>query len=135
MKRIKIITLLLAVILLTGCSNNLKCEIKTNNYNSTIKTKFSKDKPVKYTYSDEMLFSDNSNTDSEIYYHTKYEKYSALINEKYAKVRSFQNKVSVKVNYNFSKNKSQNESALIIKRNDTIKSARKKIESLGYKCK
>ena len=40
MKRIKILLLVTTIFLLTGCSNTLKCNIETNNYDSSIKIKF-----------------------------------------------------------------------------------------------
>ncbi|MGN0974194.1 MAG: hypothetical protein ACI4OT_05565, partial [Bacilli bacterium] len=60
MKRIKILLLVTTILLLTGCSNTLKCNIETNNYDSSIKIKFENDKPTKYTYKDEMKFSKDS---------------------------------------------------------------------------
>ena len=135
MKRIKIVLLLLAPLLLTGCASTLKCEIDTSNYTSKIKIKFEEEKPLTYKYKDEMVFNNNLSTDSELYYHTQYSKYSYLISEEVAKVTNFANKVSVDINYNFNVNKSQHENILLISRNDTMKEAIKKIESSGYKCK
>ena len=68
MKRIKILLLIATLLLLTGCSNTLKCNIETNNYSSSIKIIFKDDKPTKYKYEDEMKFSADS-ADTEIYYH------------------------------------------------------------------
>ena len=135
MKRIKIVLLLVVPLLLTGCASTLKCEIDTNNYTSKIKIKFEEDKPLTYKYKDEMVFTNNLSTDSELYYHTQYSKYSYLIAEDVAKVSNFANKVSVDINYTFNENKSQHENLLLISRNDTMKEATKKIESSGYKCK
>lgn len=135
MKRIKIVLLLLAPLLLTGCASTLKCEIETSNYNSKVKIKFKEDKPLTYKYKDKMIFTNNLSTDSELYYHTQYSKYSYLITEDIAKVTNFANKVSVDINYNYNENQSQYENLLLITRNDTIKEATKKIENLGYKCK
>ena len=135
MKRIKIALLLLVPLLLTGCASTLKCEIETSNYNSKIKIKFEEDKPLTYKYKDEMVFNNNLSTDSELYYHGQYSKYSYLIAEDIAKVTNFANKVSVDINYNYNEKQSQYENILLISRNDTMKEATKKIESSGYKCK
>lgn len=134
MKKIKILLLLLVPVLLTGCANTLKCNIETNNYNSTIKIKFKDDKPTTYKYKDEMKFSTNS-TEGEFYYHSKYNEYSILISEKYAQLKNNQENISTKINYDFTKDNSKGENKLLINRKDTIKSATKKIESSGYKCK
>lgn len=134
MKRIKILLLVTTMFLLTGCSNTLKCNIETNNYDSSIKIKFENDKPTKYIYKDEMKFSKDS-ADTEIYYHSKYNEYSILISEKYAHLRNKIDNVSLKINYDFTKDKSEGENKLLINRNDTIKTATQKIESSGYKCK
>ena len=135
MKRIKSVILLLIPLLMTGCTTTLKCEIETNNYTSNVKIKFEDDKPTTYKYRDEMIFNDPLSTDSELYYHSKYQEYSYLITEEYATVSNHNNKVKVKIDYDFSKNKTEDESKLLISKNDTIKTATKKIESSGYTCK
>ena len=122
-------------LLLTGCATTLKCEINTNNYTSTVKIKFENDKPTTYKYSDEMIFTDPLSTDSELYYHSKYEEYSFLITEKYATLSNHNDKVKLKINYDFTKDKTKNENKLLISKNDTLKEASKKIESSGYTCK
>lgn len=134
MKRIKILLLITMLFLITGCSNNLKCNIDTNNYTSTIKIKFKDDKPINYSYKDKMSFPLES-TDSEIYYHSKYNEYNTLINEKHAFLRDAADSVTLKISYDFTKDNSKDEKKLLISRDDTIKSATKKIESSGYKCK
>lgn len=135
MKRIKIVVLLVAVFLLTGCSDTLKCNIDTKNYTSDIKIVFENDKPVSYEFSDKMIFDDNLSTDSELYYHSQFSQYSYLVSEEFAKVTNFANKVSVDIEYNFNENSSQGEESLLISRNDSMNAASKKIENLGYKCK
>ena len=134
MNRIKIIVFLFTVLLLTGCGNNLKCNIKTNNYTADIKITFEKEKPAEYSFKDKMTFS-YEDFNSELYYHNKYTELSDLITEKYAKVSDNKDNVTIKINYDFSKYNSKGESKLLIKRSDTKKEALKKIESLGYKCK
>ncbi|MGM9878475.1 MAG: hypothetical protein ACI31R_00370 [Bacilli bacterium] len=134
MKRIKILLLITTLFLLTGCSNTLKCTIETSNYNSSIKINFKDDKPTKYKYKDEMKFSADS-ADTEIYYHSKYEEYNTLISEKHAYLRNKPDNVTLKITYDFSKDKSEGEDKLLINRDDTIKTATQKIESSGYKCK
>ena len=134
MKRIKILLLIATIFLLTGCANTLKCNIETSNYNSSIKIKFKNDKPAQYKFKDEMKFSRDS-TDTEIYYHSKYNEYSTLISEKHAHLRNKIDSVSLKITYDFTKDKSEVENKLLINRNDTIKTATQKIESSGYKCK
>ena len=135
MKRIKIVILVFAVFMLTGCADTLKCEIDTSNYTSSVKVVFENNKPASYKYSDKMIFNDNLSTDSELYYHSQYSKYSYLVSEDFAKVTNFANKVSVDIEYNFNESNSQGEESLLVSRNDNMKSASKKIESLGYKCK
>ncbi len=134
MKRIKMLFLLIMPILLTGCADTLKCQIKTNNYNSTVKVTFKEDKPFSYKYKDEMVFSPNS-TDAEIYYHSKYNEYSILAGEKHAFLRSTSESVTMRISYNFTKDKSEQENKLLISKDDTKSDAMKKIESSGYKCK
>lgn len=134
MKKIKIILILFIPLILTGCSETLKCSIETNNYTSNIKISFKDDKPSKYKYKDEMKFSPTS-ADAEIYYHSKYDQYSLLISDKYAHIRNKADGVSLKVTYDFTKDNSDGENALIISRNDTKKIATQKIQSSGYKCK
>lgn len=135
MNRIKGLIILIGILVITtGCST-LKCEIKTNNYNSIIKIKFENNKPTTYNFKDEMLFSNNLNTDSELYYHTKYTSYSYLISDNYARITNHNNKVKLKINYDFTKDKSQGENKLLISKKDTIKTATQKIEKSGYTCK
>lgn len=135
MKRIKIMLLLVVPLILTGCASTLKCEIETKNYNSTIKIKFEEDKPLTYKYKDEMLYSNSLDTDAELYYHSQYSKYNYLINDGFAKITNSATNVKTKIEYNFEENQSQGESTLLISRHDTMKGARSKIESSGYKCK
>ena len=135
MKRVKSIILLLIPLLMTGCTTTLKCEINTNNYTSTVKIKYENDKPTTYKYSDEMVFSEPLSTDSELYYHSKYQEYSYLITEKYATISNHNNKVKLKIDYDFTKDKTEDETKLLISKNDTIKIATEKIESSGYTCK
>ena len=90
---------------------------------------------MKYKYKDEMNFENELIADSEIYYHTKYAEYSDLIMDKHANVSNIHEKVKIKIDYNFKKNKSEGENLLLISKNDTKKEAIKKIESSGYKCK
>ena len=134
MKRIKMLLILIIPIFLTGCSETLKCTIETNNYSSEIKIKFKDDKPTTYKYKDVMSFS-ATQTDSEIYYHSKYDQYSILISDKYANLRDKANGVYLKINYDFTKDKSNGENTLLISRNDTQKIALQKIKSSGYTCK
>lgn len=135
MKKVKLLMLLIIPFLLTGCANTLKCEIETDNYNSKIKVKFENDKPTTYKFKDEMIFKNTLDTDSEIYYHTKYAEYNYLINDKLARVTNSQDKVTIKITYDFTKDNSQGEENLLIKETDSMKNAIKKIESSGYKCK
>lgn len=121
--------------MLTGCASTLNCSIKTNNYESSIKIKFKEDKPTTYKYKDAMNFGSILNTDSEFYYNDKQTKYGTLIAEKYARVNEFQNIVKTKINYDFSKNNSDGEKTLMIKRTDSLGTAKQKIESSGYTCK
>ena len=134
MKRIKMLLILIIPIFLTGCSETLKCTIETNNYKSKIKIKFEKDKPTTYKYKDEMRFS-SSSTDAEIYYHSKYDQYSLIISDKHANLRDKADGVYLKINYDFTKDKSEGENSLLITRNDTKKTALQKIQSSGYTCK
>lgn len=135
MKRIKIILLLIIPLVLTGCASTLKCEIETANYNSTIKIKFEEDKPLTYKYKDEMIYSDSLDTDTELYYHSQYSKYNNLITNGWANITNRPTKVKTTINYKFEENNKEAESILLISRNDTMKNARTKIESSGYKCK
>lgn len=134
MKRIKMILILMIPLLLTGCSSTLKCTIETNNYNSKVKIKFKDDKPITYKYKDEMKFSPTS-ADAEIYYHTKYSELSNLISSRNAHIGNNKASITIKVNYDFTKDKSDGEGNLLINRNDTKKEAIKKIESSGFTCK
>ena len=134
MKRIKIIMLLLISITLTGCANTLKCTIKTNNYESTIKVTYKDEKPTKYVFKDKMKFSATS-ADSELYYHSKLTEYESLINEKHAKIRNKATSVDVNITYDFTTDKSAQEGKLLAKRDDTKSKTLKAIEDLGYKCK
>lgn len=136
MKRIKSmhILILLMVILLTGCGNKLKCEIKTNNYTSKIVINYKDEKPTSYNFKDDMAFSADA-PEAELYYHSKYEEYSTIISEKYASIRNSVDGVSMKIKYDFTKDKSQQENILLIQKNDTKKQAKSKLKSLGYKCK
>ena len=131
----KILLLIIPVFILTGCGSTLKCEIDTSNYESTIKIKFKDDKPTTYKYKDALDFGNSLNTDSEFDYNEKQTRYGTLISEKYAKVSEFQSVVKVKIDYDFSKNNSSGENALLISRDDTLSSAKTKIESSGYSCK
>lgn len=135
MKKVKLIMLLIIPFLVTGCAKTLNCEIETNNYNSTIKIKFKDDKPTTYKFKDEMIFKNYLDANSEIYYHTKYAEYNYLINDKHARITNGQDKVSIKITYDFTKDNSQGEENLLIKETDTMKTATKKIKSSGYKCK
>lgn len=134
MKRIKLVLLLLSVFILTGCANTLKCEIKTNNYESKVKVTYKDDKPTKYVFKDKMLFSPTS-ADAELYYHSKYEEYNTLISEKHARLHNRAKDVSMEIKYDFTTDTSGQEGKLLISRNDTKGTAIKKIEDLGYKCK
>lgn len=134
MKRIELVVILVAVLLLTGCSNTLKCKIDTNNYTSKVVVKFNNDKPSKYSFRDKMMFS-ALDPNAEIYYHSKYDEYSTLIAEKFAKARNNSDNITLKINYDFTKNNSAQENKLLVNRNDSKNDAKTKIESLGYKCK
>ena len=134
MKRINIILLLISLVMLTGCSNQLKCKINTNTYTSTVKVKFSDGKPSKYTFNEKMTF-DPLSPDAELYYHSKYDEYGVLISEKFARMGNNSDNITLKIKYDFTKNNSAQENKLLVSRTDTKNDAKTKIESLGYKCK
>ena len=134
MKRTNMVLLLVAILLLTGCSNQLKCKIDTNNYTSTLVVKYKNDKPTTYSFKDKMMFA-ALDPNAEIYYHSKYEEHGTLIAEKFAKMRNHTDNISLKINYDFTKNNSAQEDKLLVGRNDSKNSAKTKLESLGYKCK
>lgn len=133
MKRIKMVFLLLSVFLLTGCGNQLKCNIKTNNYESTIKVTYKDDKPTKYVFKDKMFFSPTE-ANAELYYHSKYSEYGDLINEKHAKLKNKPEYIALEIKYDFTTDKSTQENKLLIQKTDTKANAIKKIQDLGYKC-
>ena len=133
MKTIKILILLAVPLLISGCADTLKCNIKTNNYKSSIKIDFVEDKPTTYRYVDRIVFPKQSD-EAELYYHQKYSEFSALISERYAKVKRNFDKVTTRIKYNFISDQSEKENKLLITKSDTKKNAVKKIESLGYKC-
>lgn len=136
MKRIKkILLMIIPLLILTGCSSNLKCTIKTNNYESTVKIKFVEDKPTTYKYKDAMDFGNTLDADSELYFDNQLTKYRFLIADKFADVIERQSVVKVKVNYDFTKDSSSGEDVLLIKKTDSLGTAKQKIESSGYKCK
>lgn len=128
------LVLFLVVVLLTGCSNKLKCNIKTNNYVSKVVIGYEDDKPTTYNFSDKMMFSVQA-PEAEIYYHSKYYEYGTLISEKYAKMRNAADYVSLKIKYDFTKNQSEQENKLLVNREDSKKDAIKKLKNSGYKCK
>lgn len=134
MKKTKILLLILISIMLIGCTNTVNCNIKTNNYTSSIKVKFKDNKPLTYKFKDKMNFSKTSINKKE-YYKEKYNKYNNLILTKNMKLKNKSNYISTKINYNFKKNKEKQENVLLIKRNYTRKQTLKKIKSLGYTCK
>lgn len=136
MKRVKskYILLLLIVVLLTGCGNKLKCEIKTNNYNSKLVVAYKSEKPSSYKFEDKMTFSVDA-PEAELYYHSKYEEYNTLLTEKYASIKNRYDGVSMDIKYDFTKDKSAQENILLVQRDDTKEQAKSKLESLGYKCK
>ncbi len=134
MKSIKVIMIVLMSVVLTGCANDLKCSIKTSNYESTVKIAYKEDKPTKYSFKDKMKFSATS-ADSELYYYGKLSEYENLINEKHAKVRNKATSVEVSIKYNFTSDTSAQEGKLLVKRDETKSKAIKRIEDLGYKCK
>ena len=134
MKKIKILLLILITIILTGCTNTLKCNIKTDNYTSNIKVKFKNNKPIIYKFKDKMYFS-KSPIDKKEYYKEKYDKYNLLILNNNMNLNNKKSYISTKINYNFNKNNIKQENKLLIKRNYTRKQTLKKIKSLGYTCK
>ena len=134
MKRVKLVMLLIAVLLLTGCANTLKCKIDTNNYTSKVVIKFKNNKPSTYKFKDKMMFSPQA-PEAELYYHSKYDEHGTLIAEKFAKMRNNVDNITLKVKYDFTKNNSTQEDKLLVSRNDSKNDAKTKIENLGYKCK
>lgn len=135
MKRIKWLILLMTPILLTGCANNLKCEIDTTNYKAKIKIQFKNDKPTTYSQKEVMSFDNYLDANAEIYYHSQYDTYSYLITDGFAKIINQKSKVTTKINYDFTINSSQGENTLLISKNDNKETAKQKIESSSYKCK
>lgn len=131
----RILLLIIPVILLTGCSNSLKCEIENNNQDSSIKIKFTDNKPTTYKFRDDMNFGNTLDADSELYLDNKLTQYRDLIADKYADVIERQGVVKVKIDYDFTKNKSIGENTLLISRDDTQEIAKQKIEKVGYICK
>ena len=134
MKKLKILLLILISIILTGCTNTINCNIKTDNYTSNIKVKFKNNKPIIYKFKDKMTFSKTS-LNKEKYYKNKYNKYSNLILHKNMKIKTKKNYISTRIKYNFKKNYTKQENKLLIKRDYTKKQTLKKIKSLGYICK
>ncbi|MBQ6546673.1 MAG: hypothetical protein IJL74_01590 [Bacilli bacterium] len=134
MKRMKLVILLMAVVALTGCANKLKCKINTDNYSSTVVVHFKSHKPSTYSFKDKMMFSPLA-PEAELYYHSKAEEYSTLIAEKLARMGNNSDNITLKVKYDFNKNNSTQEDKILVGRNDSKNDAKKKIESLGYKCK
>lgn len=134
MKRVKLVGILIAVLLLTGCSDTLKCKIDTNNYESNVVVKFKNDKPSTYKFTDKMMFSPQA-PEAELYYHSKYDEYGTLIAEKFAKMRNNADNITLKIKYDFTKNNSLQEDKILVDRNDSKNDAKTKIENLGYKCK
>lgn len=135
MKRIKGLNLILICLILTGCKDTLKCEIDTPNYKSEIKIKFENDKPTTYKQKETMIYSDSLDPESEIYYHSQYEKYSYLITDKHVKISNHNNEVTTKIQYDFTQDKSTGETELPISKNDTREKIKQKLESSSYTCK
>jgi hypothetical protein len=133
-KSMKILIIVLMAITLTGCADTLKCNIKTKNYESTIKITYKEEKPAKYVFKDKMFFSELS-ADSELYYHSKTTEYQDLINEKHARIRNKKTSVETSIKYDFTKDTSAQEGSLLAKRDETKSKTIKRIEDLGYKCK
>ena len=127
------VLVLITILLLTGCSNNLKCNIKTNTYKSKIIITFQNNKPKNYLKKENIYFT-NKDTKN-IYYKLKTNEYKYLINNDYTKIKNRKNKIYIKTKYNFQKKKKEIESKLEIEKNDTRKKSYQKIKSLGYTCK
>ena len=134
MKRIKLGVLLIAIVLLTGCTSKLNCKIDTNNYTSKVVVKFENDKPSTYNFKDKMIFAP-LDPNAELYYHSKYDEYGTLIAEKFARMGNNSDNIILKIKYDFTKNNSAQENKLLVDRNDSKNNAKTKIENLGYKCK
>ena len=128
------LVLFLVIVLLTGCSNKLKCNIKTNNYISKLVIMYDGDKPTTYSFSDKMMFAPQA-PEAEIYYHSKYYEYGTLISEKFAKMRNAADYVSLRIKYDFTKNHSEQENKLLISKDDSKEAAIKKLKNSGYTCK
>lgn len=141
MKRIRnwqLFLLIISVVLLTGCSQKLKCKVDTivdsNKYTSTVVVKFEDNKPSTYNFKDKMMFA-ALDPNAEIYYHSKYDEYGTLIAGKFARIGNHTDNISLKIKYNFTNNKSAQEDKLLVSRNDSIEVAKKKLEKVGYSCK
>lgn len=138
MKRVKLLILTVAVLTLTGCANTLKCKVDTvvdsNKYTSTIVVKFKDGTPSTYSFKDKMMFPPLA-PEAELYYHAKAEEYGILVAEKLARMGNNSDNITLKVKYDFNKNKSTQENKILVGRNDSKEVAKKKIENLGYTCK
>ncbi len=126
------VLILVAIFLLTGCSNNLKCNIKTNTYKSKIIISFKNNEPKNYLKKEKIYFTKKDTKN--IYYKLKTSEYKYLINNNYTKIKNKNNKIYIKTKYNFKKRKRIIENKLEIEKNDTRKKAYQKIKSLGYTC-
>ena len=118
-----------SILFLTGCANSLKCNIKTDDYTSSIKIIFKDSVPCKYIFKDLKEFIIYENDINE-YYNLKKDNYKDLGNN--ANIKMGKDYVSSTINYKFNSNKPNN--TILIDENDNIVSTISKIESYGYKC-
>ena len=127
----KVLVLLIMLLILTGCTNTLKCNIKIDDYSAKVKIKFKNKKPFSYKFKDIMEF-DLLDENINWYYNLKNEEYKSF--ENYSNIKKGKDYVSTKINYKFNDNKIS-DNLLLINKNDKRVEILQKIESLGYKCK
>ncbi len=146
MLRMKWVIVILVVALIVGSTtmfilvhNKVRCTIRTNNYTSTVVVTYggkkeTRNTPIKYKFKDKMKF-DATDSDAELYYHSKYDEYGTLLAEKYGYMTNTAYYVSLKIDYDFTKDNSKQENKLLISRNDTREQATVKLKNAGYTCK
>lgn len=115
-------------------SKLLICKADTENFTAKVVIKFEEDKPIWYKYKDEMEFFGQIGTDSEFYYHSLSIRYDYLISERKAVLTNSGNKIKANIWYDFTKDSEAGDSLLLVGRNNTRESAKKKIESINYVC-
>ena len=115
-------------------SKLLICKADTENFTARVVIKFEDDKPIWYKYKDEMEFFGQIGTDSEFYYHSLNIKYDYLVSEHKAVLTNSGNKIKTNIWYDFVNDPVSGDSLLLVGRDNTRSSAKKKIESVNYVC-